>query len=509
MDKTIKMEIFVLAAALACAGSAVWGQGPEPKQSQKPPVSAAHKKKPVTRPNKAAIEWVTIPGGKFTMGSGNGAEGPAHSVTIKSFQMAKTLVTNKQYRACVQAKACTAAEDEGDGFKGSEQPVVGVDWGQAQAFAKWAGGRLPTEAEWEYAARGAGKDRKYPWGDEAATCERAVITGCGDATAPVCSKPKGNTAQGLCDMAGNAWEWVQDWYHDSYAGAPSDGSAWEDPAGPDRVLRGGSWSRDASFARSASREFAPGELSLGLRPVRAVPAAPAPAARQPVVRLVGQAGIEWVKISSGTFAMGSFNGDEKPAHRVVIKPFELAKTLVTNKQYQACVRAKACTPPEPAGALFQGDDQPVVGVDWDQAKAFSEWVGGRLPSEAEWEYAARSEGKDWKYPWGGGDEDADCERTLIFGCGSATAPVCSKPKGNTKQGLCDMAGNAWEWVQDWYHGSYNGAPADGSAWESPAGARRAYRGGSWYGIADFARTTRRGSFDPGRRANYVGFRPAR
>jgi formylglycine-generating enzyme required for sulfatase activity len=275
MDKTIKMEIFVLAAALACAGSAVWGQGPEPKQSQKPPVSAAHKKKPVTRPNKAAIEWVTIPGGKFTMGSGNGAEGPAHSVTIKSFQMAKTLVTNKQYRACVQAKACTAAEDEGDGFKGSEQPVVGVDWGQAQAFAKWAGGRLPTEAEWEYAARGAGKDRKYPWGDEAATCERAVITGCGDATAPVCSKPKGNTAQGLCDMAGNAWEWVQDWYHDSYLGAPADGSAWESPAGSDRVRRGGAWNLGADLALSGRRDSLPPgrrrRYYLGIRPVRSVP----------------------------------------------------------------------------------------------------------------------------------------------------------------------------------------------------------------------------------------------
>ena len=221
---------------------------------------------------KAGIQWVRIPGGSFTMGSGKGDEGPAHTVTIKAFHMAKTLVTNKQYQACVRAGACTAPEDEGEGFKGDDQPVVGVDWSQAKAFSKWAGGRLPSEAEWEYAARGAGKDWKYPWGDEDASCERAVIAGCGSsATAPVCSKPAGNTRQGLCDMAGNAWEWVQDWYHGSYLGAPTDGGAWKNPAGSGRVNRGGSWYRDGVYVRSAYRGYSvPGLRSprLGFRPAR-------------------------------------------------------------------------------------------------------------------------------------------------------------------------------------------------------------------------------------------------
>ena len=223
-----------------------------------------------------AIKWVTIPGGSFSMGSGNGDEGPVHSVTIKSFQMAKTLVTVAQYRACVDAGACTAPDGGAYcnfGVSGrADHPVNCVDWNQAKTFSKWVGGRLPSEAEWEYAARSAGKDWKYPWGDEAATCETAVISGCtSNGTAPVCSKPAGNTKQGLCDMAGNAWEWVQDWYHNSYEGAPTDGSAWESPTGSRRVIRGGSWGGGAGDARSAGRNSgAPGLRNdfLGFRPAR-------------------------------------------------------------------------------------------------------------------------------------------------------------------------------------------------------------------------------------------------
>ena len=230
------------------------------------------------RTNKAGIQWVRIPGGTFTMGSGNGDEGPAHSVTIKTFQMAKTLVTVAQYKACVDAGACTAPNSGGYcnwGVSGRDQhPINCVDWNQAQAFSSWAGGRLPSEAEWEYAAKSAGKERKYPWGDETATCQRAVISeggdGCGkDSTWPVCSKTAGNTEQGLCDMAGNVWEWVQDWYHGSYNGAPADGSAWESPTGSYRVVRGGSWNSVAGYARSAYRDNGdPGDRGhgLGFRP---------------------------------------------------------------------------------------------------------------------------------------------------------------------------------------------------------------------------------------------------
>ncbi|OQC42765.1 MAG: Serine/threonine-protein kinase pkn1 [Deltaproteobacteria bacterium ADurb.Bin058] len=217
--------------------------------------------------------------------------------------------------------------------------------------------------------------------------------------------------------------------------------------------------------------------------------------------------------------MGSNDGysDEKPVHGVTVATFEMTRTEVTVDQYKACVDAGSCSAPD-TGIYCNWDksdrgSHPINCVDWDQAQAFASWTGGRLPSEAEWEYAARSGGYDWKYPWG--DEQATCERAVMYdgsdtGCGrDSTWPVCSKPSGNTTHGLCDMAGNVYEWVQDWYHHGYDGAPTDGSAWESPAGSYRVRRGGAWNFRAWYVHAAdRRGSL-PGARYSSIGFRLAR
>ena len=213
-------------------------------------------------------EWVSITGGRFAMGTSDRGEGyedakPVHEVAIKTFQMSRTDVTVEQYAECFFKGSCT---EPGTGLycnwgqAGRElHPVNCVNWNQATQYAKFKGARLPSESEWEYAATSGGKNQKYPWGNNGPACDKAVMNstgeaGCGaNSTLPVCSKPAGNTEQGLCDMAGNVWQWVQDTYQDSYINAPADGGA----VGAEsslRVLRGGGFNALARSLRADVRE---------------------------------------------------------------------------------------------------------------------------------------------------------------------------------------------------------------------------------------------------------------
>ena len=138
-----------------------------------------------------------------------------------------------------------------------------MSWYHLNDFAEWVGARLPTEAEWEFAARGGDRDVTYPWGDDSPTCTLVSYNQCEDGTSAVCTHPTGHSLDGLCDMAGNLYEWVQDEYHSSYNGAPVDGSGWCVTSGcpPDqsnstpRVLRGGSWFYNANYLRVANRNY--------------------------------------------------------------------------------------------------------------------------------------------------------------------------------------------------------------------------------------------------------------
>jgi len=205
-----------------------------------------------------------ISAGSFWMGCNSAVdddcssdESPYHEVTLGGYYMDKTEVTVAAYGMCVTAGACTAPSTGFDcnwNVSGREgHPVNCVTWTQSGAYCAWAGKRLPTEAEWEKAARGT-DGRKYPWGNEATTCEYAVMDdgtngGCGtDSTWDVCSKsPAGDSPYGLCDMSGNVWEWVSDWYDSGYYSS----SPASNPTGPDsastRVGRGGSFAYGGSF----------------------------------------------------------------------------------------------------------------------------------------------------------------------------------------------------------------------------------------------------------------------
>jgi formylglycine-generating enzyme len=239
------------------------------------------------------LEWVPIPGGTFWMGTEGAVESsdeyPYHEVTVPSFEMLRSEVTMGQYAACVADGACGEPLPDTDdppqmedweeyvtwGAEGREEhPINCVNWYQAVEFCEWAGGRLPSEAEWEYAARSLGQDRTYPWGEAEPTCEYAIMWEHGgteyacDAgtTWPVCSRPAGNTEQGLCDMAGSVSEWVMDCIHYGYEGAPNDGSAWESDCLSEgtRMVRGGSFTKyQAVFLRAVERSSA-ADISWGV-----------------------------------------------------------------------------------------------------------------------------------------------------------------------------------------------------------------------------------------------------
>ncbi len=202
-----------------------------------------------------ARTMVWVPAGSFLMGRSRGDdeadtdEQPAHTVHIEGFWMDRTEVTNAEYRKCVEAGRCTPPHKTKryDDPAFADHPVLWVDWYQARAYAAWAGKRLPSEAEWEYAAR-AGADTRYPWGADWAP-DHANGFGTKGADRWTGSSPAGSfspNAWGLVDMIGNAREWVLDIYHPDYHDAPRDGRAWVQVTGsgdeePDRVLRGGSY----------------------------------------------------------------------------------------------------------------------------------------------------------------------------------------------------------------------------------------------------------------------------
>jgi formylglycine-generating enzyme required for sulfatase activity len=215
-----------------------------------------------------------------------------------------------------------------------------------------------------------------------------------------------------------------------------------------------------------------------------------------VAAALGQAA---VLVPAGEFRMGAEDGDadERPLRTAAVAAFRIDRTEVTNRAYAACVEKRRCRSRAPFAGT-DDPDQPVVGVSWDDATRYCRFARGRLPSEAEWEKAARgTDGR--RYPWGDGP---DCRRAN-FGnfLGSGPCPenpgfperVGTRPDGASPYGALDMAGNVWEWVKDAYPGE--------------AGAR-VLRGGGCCGYFSLPRTSERLRFVRGYRDRDIGFRCA-
>jgi serine/threonine-protein kinase len=493
-------------------------------------------------------EIAYIPAGAFEMGSEDGDpdEGPVHSVYLDEYWIDRYEVTNIQFAEFLseidnQEEGGTTGVEEWDSDSrihldgetwvvesGYEYyPVTEVNWYVAEAYCEWAGGRLPTEAEWEKAARGTLVGQLYPWGNSLPACTLGVVVGaqyveCGEHAVEVGSfKPNG---YGLYDMAGNVWEWVTDWYDSNYYTISPD----ENPRGPtdgiSRVLRGGSWFNFQNNLRVSYRldhypdvtlEFIGFRCANSEEPSAILYEKPeltttSPPPEEVDTKVREQDGMKMSYISAGEFKMGSEYGedDESPVHTVYLDAYWIDKYEVTNAQYALCVQAGGCD--VSSCSYYENTeyaDHPVVCVSWQDAQAYAEWVGGRLPTEAEWEKAARGGLEGHLFPWG--NEDPSCtfgaeSGAQLWDCGYHTVEVGSfAPNG---YGLFDMAGNVWEWVADWYDSDYYSTSPAENPLGPPSGSGRVVRGGSFDRFRYYARCALRLRLSPSLGFDTLGFR---
>ncbi len=574
------------------------------------------------------MRW--IPPGTFQMGSAETEwgrwddEGPQHNVTISAgFWMFDTPVTQALWQAVMGMNPSQN--------KDPRRPVENVSLTDAQRFlasaneTAWGRGLgLPSEAQWEYACRAETKTATYA-GDlsEDAAQHRRVL----DDIAWWFGNSEGQTHQvgqkqanawGLYDTLGNVWEWCADEWHDSYEGAPTDGSARVGVRAAERVVRGGSWILTARRVRAASRlglapVFRAGNLGFRCARVQAdsraeqaaVPAGPASRrsaerrrpqgpTRTAVLLRVGEAvpcpaprsfaflirsdreelrfrsltkptwasaigrdqfglfaeftipttevtqRLRW--IPPGRFRMGSppdepgrFD-DEDLLHEVAIAAgFWLFDTPVTQALWQAVMNNN---PSE-----FKDPQRPVENVSFDEAQHFlaqankAPWGRGLvLPSEAQWEYACRAGTETATYAgpieirgernapvldpiaWYGGNSGEDFDVAVGRDSSDWLEKQYSHSRAGTRKvaqkvanpwGLYDMLGNVWEWCEDEWHDSYEGAPTDGSARLGGRTAERVVRGGSWNDGARYVRGAYRISLAPDYGHDDLGFRCAR
>ncbi len=382
--------------------------------------------------------------------------------------------------------------------------------------------RLPTEAEWEYAARAGGQEDSPGRWEDAAWYEGNAS----DGAHPVGTKRP--NAWGLYDMQGNAWEWCLDVWRPNYRAAAPEGRAeTHDPVVPQvvwrYVLRGGSWFSPIPQLSLSYRARYLGHLSrpdIGFRIALSTAAAgdmkseirdsdlrgqgsctPDPQTKRTILTTHGTR-FEFARVPAGQFLMGGTDGIEKPAHQVRIGyDFEMGTTEVTVGQFRAFIETTGYpTDGEKVGVNWtrgpdtdwqseeavdwcratrdQSDDHPAIFISWYDAMAFCHWLSAetgqeiRLPSEAEWEYACRA-GTTGLYA----GELSEMGWSQYNACGR-THPVAQKQPN--AWGLYDMHGNVWEWCLDFFRPDYEGVPTDGRPrWDLGRPTDVVSRGGSF------------------------------
>jgi len=515
------------------------------------------------------MRMVYVPAGEFIMGSDNGAEDekPARSVYLDSYWIDQFEITNGMYKICVDHGKCNPPDyrlanewfhleliplvkpiiRNYDDPRYENYSISRITWDNANSYCTWVGRRLPTEAEWEKAARGT-DGRTYPWGENV-DCTHANIyafppdEACAYAPTHVGSYENGVSPFGVYDMAGNVFEFVSDDYEYVFE---SENNV---PLGFSIIIRlrkGGSWITSGQVARSANREFwnpaieniDPNSLEFfdpdGENGFRCATSGEAQAPQSsntpvPTREIVSQVlpvdRTNMVFVPAGEFIMG---GDayfeEQPIHQVVLDAFWIDQTEVTNGMFESFLNEWGNHEEGGAtllddededarihfvGGLWRSDpmyeDHPVVEVTWYGANAYCAWAGQRLPTEAEWEKAAR--GTDGRtYPWGNGSPTPDWLNFDNFI--GTTVPADVYLRGMSPYGALNMAGNVWEWVADIHSRTYYSISPVHNPLGPDTGFFRVLRGGGWNSRDTYVRSMHRNRGAPTISHHFVGFRCA-
>lgn len=488
--------------------------------------------------NGVSFTLVYVEGGSFMMGAteeqevaARSDEFPVHKVSLSSFYIGKTEVTQDLWKAVMGSNPSN--------FKGSDNPVERVSWNDCVSFIKKLreltnhNFRLPTEAEWEYAARGGDSDTGYKFsGGFKAKDVAWYEDNSGRKTHPVGKKNPNEF--GLFDMSGNVYEWCQDIY------GPYSESSQTDPkgqtSGAERVFRGGSYMYEANCCRVSYRgSIDPAERyeNLGLRLALAAEETKdevlaeeksyfserpleEKTVREKETFTINGVSFTMIGVTGGTFTMGAteeqgkdYGKNEKPSHTVTLSSFQIGQTEVTQELWEAVMGKNPSN--------FEGKHRPVESVSWKDCMAFIvklRTLTGkqfRLPTEAEWEYAARGGNKSQHYKYSGSNKVGDVAWYKKNAASMMTArdnlgTHNVAEKAPNELGIYDMTGNVWEWCDDHY-AEFISQPLT-NPFVYRAGTDYVMRGGAWQSEAKDCRVSRRTYVPSHFTVAYVGLRLA-
>ena len=497
---------------------------PKPKPTLKQEVDEVtivniENKRPIAKKDKTftvrgvTFKMIYVEGGTFTMGAtpeqgedAYGDEKPAHEVTLSDYYIGETVVTQALWKAVMGNNPSR--------FKGENLPVEWISWHDCKEFISKLNAltgknfRMPTEAEWEYAARGGSKSRGYKYSGSNRLGDVAWYEdNSGGKTHEVGYKRPNEL--GLYDMSGNVWEWCSDWY-----GAYSSASQ-TNPKGPDsgtyRVFRGGCRFNFARYCRCSDRNYNdPDERGNGdgLRLCLFDNEESEPSSDIPIVKTYSANGVSFdmIKVEGGTFTMGATPeqgvdawSDEKPAHKVTLSDYYIGKTEVTQALWETVMGNNP--------SRFKGENLPVEKISWNDCKEFISKLNAltgktfRMPTEAEWEYAARGGSKSRGYTYSGSNRLDDVAWYMDNSGGKTHEVGYKRPN---ELGLYDMSGNVWEWCSDWF-GDYSSS-AQNNPKGPDSGTGRVRRGGSWGSVAWSCHCSSREIRGPGNRNCLLGLR---